>query len=143
MPRFTDVRGLPVTAASGDSVRRFDAAIDSYLGACLDTRSRIDAVLDQDPDFALAHCVDGYLCMLSSKREGREQARRSLARARRAAFARPPTARETRHIDALDAWSRGDMRGAAATWAAIVADTPVDLLAIKVSQFVLSYLESS
>jgi tetratricopeptide (TPR) repeat protein len=141
--RFPDVRGLAITAASGESVRRLDAAIDSYLGARSDTRTRLEAVIEHDPDFAFAHCIDGYLHMLSSQRAGRERARRSLARARTAGFARAPTRRETRHIDALDAWSRGDMRGAAAAWRAILGDDPLDLVAIKVSQFVLSYLGES
>ena len=59
MARFSDVRGLAVTAASGDAVRRLDEAIDSYLGARSDTRTRLEAVIADDPDFALAQCIDG------------------------------------------------------------------------------------
>ena len=143
MARFSDVRGLAVTAASGDAVRRLDEAIDSYLGARSDTRTRLEAVIADDPDFALAHCIDGYLHMLASKREGTEQARQAIGRARIAAFRRTPSTRELLHIDALDAWAQGDMRGAFAKWHAIIADAPLDLVAIKVSQFVLSYLGES
>jgi tetratricopeptide (TPR) repeat protein len=143
VPRFPDARGLAVTANCADAVRLLDESIEAYVGARTDTRSRLDAALAADPDFTLAHCVDGYLRMLSSKREGREQARRAVARAREAAFRRPPLARELRHVDALDAWSRGDMRGATAHWTAILREHPLDLLAIKVSQFVLSYLGES
>jgi len=143
VPRFSDVRGLSVAATSAESARRLDDAIDSYLGARSDTRSRLDLVLDADPDFAFAHCVDGYLRMLASKREGTEQARDALQRARTTAARHAPSDRESRHIDALDAWSRGDMRGAAQLWRSILADSPVDLVAIKVSQFVLSYLGES
>jgi tetratricopeptide (TPR) repeat protein len=143
VPRYSDARGLAVTAASGDAVRRLDEAIDSYLGARSDTRTRLDAVIADDPDFALAHCIDGYLRMLASKREGTEQAQHALGRARMAAFRRTPSTREMLHIDALDAWSQGDMRGAFAKWHAIIADAPLDLIAIKVSQFVLSYLGES
>ena len=143
MPRFPDVRGLELTAASSESVRRLDAAIASYLGARSDTRALVDAVIENDPDFPFAHCFDGYLRMLSSTRQGTELARRALARARMAAFVNAPTHREARHIDALDAWSRGDMRDAAAEWVAITVDDPLDLVAIKVSQFVLSYLGES
>lgn len=143
MPRVPDVRGLAVTAASADAVRLLDEAIDAYVGARVDTRHRLDAALAADADFTLAHCVDGYLRMLSSKREGREQARRAVARAREAAFRQPPSPRELRHVDALSAWSRGDMRGATVHWIAILREHPLDLLAIKVSQFVLSYLGES
>ena len=81
--------------------------------------------------------------MLASKREGTEQARQALGCARIAALRRTPSTRELLHIDALDAWSQGDMRGAFAKWHAIIADAPLDLVAIKVSQFVLSYLGES
>ena len=143
MPRFFDVRGLSVTAASGESARLLDEAIDSYLGARSDTRSRLDTVLDADPDFAFAHCVDGYLRMLASKREGTELARRALESARAAGRRRLPSPRESRHIDALHAWTRGDMREATRQWQSVLADNPRDLVAIKVSQFVLSYLGES
>lgn len=143
MPRFPDVRGLEVTAGSSDAVVRLDVAIESYLGARSDTRTLIEAAIENDADFALAHCLDGYLWMLSSKREGRERARRAVAQARAVAATHVLTRRESHHIAALDAWSMGDMRGAAAIWSAILADDPRDLVAIKVSQFVLSYLGES
>ena len=143
MPRFPDVRGLAVTATSTDAVPLLDEAIDAYVGARTDTRIHLAAAIAADGDFALAHCVDGYLRMLASKREGREQARVALARARDAAFGRTPTPRELRHVDALDAWSRGDMRAATGLWISILREHPLDLLAIKVSQFVLSYLGES
>jgi len=143
VPRYPDIRGLAVTAASADAVRLLDDAIEAYVGARIETRTRLDAVLAVDGDFTLAHCLDGYLRMLSSKREGREQARRAVARAREATFRQPSSPRESRHVDALCAWSRGDMRGAAAHWIAILREHPLDLLAIKVSQFVLSYLGES
>lgn len=132
-----------MTAASADAVRLLDAAIESYAGARTDTRAHLQAAIAADGDLTLAHCVDGYLRMLSSKREGREQARHAVAGAREAAFRQPPLPRERRHVDALDAWSRGDMRGATAHWIAILRAHPLDLLAIKVSQFVLSYLGES
>jgi len=132
-----------VTAATANAVSQLDEAIDSYVSARADMRARLDAVLAADHDCALAHCLDGYLSMLSSKREGTEQARAALLRARDAAFLQRPSLRETRHIDALDAWSRGDMRRAVEHWSAILADYPLDLLVIKVSQFVLSYLGES
>jgi tetratricopeptide (TPR) repeat protein len=143
VPRFPDARGLPVTATSADAVRLLDEAIEAYAGARTDTRARLDAALTADADFTLAHCLDGYLRMLSSKLEGTEQARRAVVRARETAFGQRPSARELLHVDALDAWSRGDMRGAVDHWIAILREHPLDLLAIKVSQFVLSYLGES
>jgi len=143
VPRFSDVRELAVTATSADAVRQLDEAIDAYVGARTDTRARLDATLAADADCILAHCLDGYLRMLSSKREGAEQARVALRHARDAALRHRPSPREQRHADALESWTRGDMRGAVTHWKAILAEHPLDLLAIKVSQFVLSYLGES
>src|SRR5690348_12357806 len=138
-----DARGEVVSAATGDAVRRYDDAVDAYLGARAESRARVQLVTAADPDFALAHCLDGYLAMLSSTREGTRQAGEALARARRAATSRSLTTREAAHVDALAAWVIGDMRAASARWSTILRDHPRDLLAIKVSQFVLSYLGES
>lgn len=143
MPRFRDVRGLSSTAATADTVRRLDDVVDAYLGARVETRLRLDALLEDDPSCALAHCLDGYFHMLSSKRAGAERASASLTRARRAAAQEALSQREAHHVDALEAWARGDMRGAVEHWRAIIADHSLDIVAIKVSQFVLSYLGES
>lgn len=138
-----DARGVAVSAASGDVVGRYDDAVEAYLGARVESRTRVQAVAELDPDFALAQCVDGYLWMLASTREGTRRAGEALARARRAAARRRPSAREALHVEALDAWVRGDLRGAVDRWSAILAEHPRDIVAIKVSQFVLSYLGES
>lgn len=138
-----DARGEVVSAATGEVVRLYDAAVDAYLGARAESRKGVQTVADADPDFALAHVLDGYLAMLSSTREGTRQAIESLRRARDAAARRQPTTREAAHIDALDAWANGDMREASGRWSVLVSEYPRDLVAIKVSQFVLSYLGES
>jgi len=138
-----DVRGEVLTASSLDVVEQYDDVVNAYLGARADTRQRLATLLDEDADFAFAHCMDGYLSMLTSTREGTRQATAALARARAAAARRAPTTRESRHIEALDAWVRGGMNDAAARWIAILEDHPRDLVAVKVSQFVLSYLGES
>ena len=132
-----------MTAASGEVARALDDVVDAYLGARSDTLDRLARVIEMDHDFAFAHCLDGYLRMLASKREGTELARKALDRAREAALRRPPTPREDRHMEALAAWTRGDLRQAVAHWLAILKDDALDLVAIKVSQFVLSYLGES
>ena len=119
-----------------------DAAIAAYLGARADTRQRLDAALAGDPACAMTHCLDGYVSMTSSTREGLERARAAVRRLR-AAGAPSMAPREAAHVGALEAWSRGDMRGATRCWDALLAEWPRDLVAIKASQFVLSYLGES
>ena len=138
-----DSNGEPVEAASAETVRLLDDAVTGYARAQRDTRERLAAASASDPTCVIAHALDGYLHMLSSKRDGIVLARQALARARQAADARTLARRETLHLAALDAWSSGDMRDAASVWDTLLDEYPRDLIALKVSQFVLSYLGES
>ncbi|HEV7705326.1 MAG TPA: tetratricopeptide repeat protein [Gemmatimonadaceae bacterium] len=110
----------------------------------MDTRDRLASLLDADPSCVMGHVLDGYLHMLSSKRAGFLRAIEALGRAEAvAASAAGLSKRERLHVGALAAWSRGDMRGAVLKWDAVLDDAPRDIVALKVSQFVLSYLGES
>jgi tetratricopeptide (TPR) repeat protein len=143
MPIFADARDEPVAAASRDAVHQLDRAVDAHLGARADTRAKLTTLLSDDPDCILAHCLDGYLRMGASRRDGFPDALAALMRAQAAAERAPASARDTLHIAALTAWTRGDMREAARQWDAVLAAHPRDILALRVSQFVLSYLGES
>jgi tetratricopeptide (TPR) repeat protein len=138
-----DMNGEPVQAASQETVRLLDHAVTGYARARRDTRDRLARVLESDPTCALAHTLDGYLDMLSSKRDAMPRARQALQRVRGGAAATTLSRREELHGAALDAWSSGDMRGAAGIWDMLLDEFPRDLVALKVSQFVLSYLGES
>ena len=131
----------PVQAASQETVQLLDDAVTAYARARRDTRDRLAAVLAADPTCVLAHCLDGYFHMLASRRDGMSRARQALARAQR--VGQPLARREQMHCAALDAWSCGDMRDAASVWGMLLDEFPRDLVALKVSQFVLSYLGES
>jgi tetratricopeptide (TPR) repeat protein len=144
MSRVMDAQGQSIVAASAEGAGLLDRTIDAYLGARVDTRDRLGALLDADPSCVMGHCLDGYLHMLSSRRAGFALATAALARATAAASsAAGASQRERLHIDALSTWSRGNLRGAAHIWDAILAEYPRDIVALKVSQFVLSYLGES
>ena len=140
---FHDVNGEPVQATTSEAVRLLDEAVTAYARARRTTRDRLADALAADPDCVLAHCLDGYLHMLSSKRDSVARAREALGRASASASRAGGARREQLHLAALDAWSGGDMRGAAKVWDAILDGFPRDLTALKVSQFVLSYLGES
>jgi tetratricopeptide (TPR) repeat protein len=138
------MNGEPVQAASQETVRLLDDAVTRYARARRDTRDRLALALESDPTCAMAHALDGYLHMLSSKRDGMARARQALARLSGSAIGRVVfPRREELHVAALDAWSSGDMRGAARIWDTLLDEHPRDLIALKVSQFVLSYLGES
>jgi len=63
-----DAHGLEVTAASAAAVQAFDHAVMGYIGYRADMPQRMEALFRADPDCGLAHCLKGYLAMLSYKR---------------------------------------------------------------------------
>ena len=63
----SDIRGLPISTDSAEAAAAFDHLIVGYLTYRADTPTRLDAVLEADPDFALAHCMKGYFAMLAFK----------------------------------------------------------------------------
>jgi len=141
---LADARGQPVVASKPDTVRGLDAAVDAYLGARSDARDRLDQVLADDPSCVLAHCLDGYFSLLSSKRAGFTRAAVALENASQAAGRLSALApRERSHLAALDAWCHGDLRGSVRHWDAVLDQAPLDIIALRVSQFVLSYLGES
>ena len=115
-----------------------DRVIEAFLGARADTRERLAELLSKSPDCALGHCLDGYLHMMASKRDQLPLALAALDRAKSAV-----SRRDLLHVAALDAWTRGEMREAAEHWDVLLTEFPRDLLALRVSQFVLSYLGES
>src|SRR5512143_74351 len=62
-----DARGLPISTASAKAAAAFDHLIAGYLTQRADTPARLTALLQADPDFALAHCMQGYFAMLAFK----------------------------------------------------------------------------
>ena len=133
-----DKRDLKVTAASTKAVAAFDHGIDGYLGYRADLPRRIEAVFDADPDFGLAHCLRGYLAMLSYRQTALAIARQALDDAWRSLSAATP--RERAHAAALDAWARGEPDWAAEIWEQILREHPHDVLAFRLAHFVNFWL---
>jgi tetratricopeptide (TPR) repeat protein len=143
MQRCLDAQGLPLTIGDRDVAMQFDRTVSAYLGSRADTRSHLAELLSSDPHCVLGHCLDGYLFMLSSRRAGITAAAGALARAQEAAARGITSGRDLLHIEALTAWASGDMRRAADVWESLLRVYPRDLMALKVSHFVLSYLGES
>jgi len=135
-----DVRGLEITAASEAAVRDFDATVAQYLRFGLDTGDCLKRTLAEDPEMALAHCVKGYFFMLFCVPALAVKARASLEAGRRSAAERGATERERRHLDALDAWTRGEFEEAVSHLEVILAAHPRDILALKLAHYLHFYL---
>jgi hypothetical protein len=54
-----DARGLPISTASGKAAAAYDYLVTGCLTQRADTPARLTALLEADPDFALAHRMQG------------------------------------------------------------------------------------
>ncbi len=136
-----DLRGLAVHASAQQSVEQLDRAVAAYLGARRDVQQLTDQVIAEDPECALAQVLNGYLAMHTARREGVGRARASLAQAQSCAAAL--SRRERLHLQALEAWIGAGLENAIACWESILRQFPHDLLAIRLAQFMTSYLGRS
>ena len=62
-----DARGLPISTASAKAGAAYDHLVTGYLTQRADTPARLTALLEADPNFALAHCMQGYFAMMAYK----------------------------------------------------------------------------
>jgi tetratricopeptide (TPR) repeat protein len=138
-----DSRGLQMTASGASSVVLLDDVVSAYLGMRKDTALRAAALQQADEECVLAYCLNGYLAMHACRREQADRARESLARAKKIARTAGGNHREELHISALDNWCAGKIEGAVDCWEKILVDFPLDILALRLAQFLTSYLGRS
>ncbi|MEO8716551.1 MAG: tetratricopeptide repeat protein [Acetobacteraceae bacterium] len=129
-----DAHGLALSTGSAAAAALFDDLVDGYLGYRADLAPRLAAVLAKDPAFGLAHCVGGYLALLSFARAYTEAAAAAAVEARRHTSLATP--REQTHVAALEAWVGGRPENAVAIWEHILVDYPRDILAFRLAHFV-------
>ena len=122
-----DVRGLSLSAASSAAVERFDALIDDLYYYRLGTGDRLDALLQEFPEFVLAHVLKGYSLMTEYTLDARPKAQAHLLQAE----ALPANHRERLHQEALRAWIAQDFSARSAAWEQILVEWPLDLLALR------------
>jgi tetratricopeptide (TPR) repeat protein len=124
-----DERGLTLTTESVDAVSHHDEAIRHFFQYRRSFGPLVKQVVEADPDFALGHCLRGYLFLMFATNTVHDKAARSLEKAEALAPAASP--REQAHVRALGAWLKGDALTANAHWQAILAEHPHDILALR------------
>ena len=129
----SDAHGLPITSETDAAAPAYDAAVLSLLRFRTDIRERMEALLAAEPGFALAHCLQGYLTMMTYNAAALPSAARAHQRAD--AAARNVTVRERAHVAALGRWVAGDVAGATRVWEQILAEHPRDILAFRLAHF--------
>lgn len=132
---YTDLHGLPLTTASADAARAFNAAVSGYLAYRADVPARMRELMPLDPEFGLAHVLKGYFTLLGFNTATVPVAREALAAAR-TLLAQHGTERERMHLAALEHWAGGDVDATLKTWEEILDAYPLDVLAYRLHHFV-------
>jgi hypothetical protein len=127
---ITDRYGNVVSAASRAAVERLDAAVELMLGYRPDPLAEVDAVIAEQPDFAMAHAFRAGLMAMSMERACVAEAEASIAAARDLPDVNE---RERAHLEAAQAWCEGDFAMAHQRYAALAAAYPRDLFAQQVA----------
>ena len=123
---LTDRFGLALTTDSPHAVESYIRAVDLMLSANAGAETLLDAALDADPDFALAHIARARLCQVQARiPEAKEAATRARDLAERV------TPRERGHIETIALVIDGLGAQAMARLDAHVADYPRDALALS------------
>lgn len=127
MENIPDVRGLALSGAGAEAAERFDAVIDDIYYYRLGVGDRLDALVAEHPDFTMAQVLKGYSLMSEATLDVVPRAQERLALAE----ALPANRRERLHQQALRAWIEQDLSARAAAWEQILAEWPLDLLALR------------
>jgi tetratricopeptide (TPR) repeat protein len=123
-----DQFGLMVTSADAAAVRRFDIAVAKLLTFNNDPVAEVDQATAIDPGLVMGHALKGLLCVLGMEKSLLPDARAALAAGK--AAAEGASARERRHLVALEAWIDGRFKDACSAWEDILVEYPNDGLAM-------------
>jgi tetratricopeptide (TPR) repeat protein len=124
-----DERGLPLSTDSADAAALFDRAVEHYLKFFADTPSLVSQVIAADPEFALGHCLKGYLLLSASNPAFRSEIAATLKAAKTGGAT---TERERRHVAAFAAWAGGALDRSFDIWGELLESDPTDLLAVRI-----------
>ena len=130
---FSDERGLTLTTDSADAVAGFNETMLQYTEYRAGAGDAIKQMLGADPDFVMGNCFKGYLFNLFATSAMRPKIEGSLAAAE--AGVAKVTSREAAHVEALRAWTIGDVSAACKIWDAILLDHPHDLMALRLQHY--------
>src|SRR5882672_5382199 len=124
----TDIKGLGVSTKSSDALAAYERGLDLFLRWRGGAVEALDAAVQGDPTFALAHCTKAYIAW----RMGRADL--AIAAARQATSAADDARhdRERLHVRAVDSLQRGDHAATYDVLGQIAARYPTDRIAVRI-----------
>ncbi len=129
--QLADLRDVPATAGSPESLQHYERALFqrlTYRGGTLDT---IEQALGEDPEFVMGHCLRAYSHRSLGNGNPTDEFLSALDRA--AAAAEQGNDRERAHVAGIRAWSEGQFSRSIDIVESILLEHPRDLLALQVA----------
>lgn len=124
-----DIRGLEVTGLNRSQMAAYDQLLEDLYLYRPGVQSRLEALLEEAPEFILGHLLRGYSLMTDGLKSGLVDARRFLNRANE--LSRQANQRELLHMQVLQAWVDGRSKDRAQLLEEILLRWPLDLLAYR------------
>src|SRR5262247_243899 len=124
----TDTKGLGVSTKSSEALAAYERGLDLFLRWRGGAVEALDAAVQSDPRFALAHCTKAYIAW----RMGRADLAIAAARQATAVGDDARHDRERLHVRAADALQRGDHPAAYEALGQIAAGHPTDRIAVRI-----------
>ncbi len=133
-----DERGLSMTTGSAEAAQALDKAVHNFLHWKADIVPNLKAALQADPEFGLAHAVNGLVLHGARNIAFRPKIEAALAAAK---AANPRMSeRESLYTAALEAAAGGRIAESVAVYETILARHPTDLLAQRLAQMELFWI---
>src|SRR5215831_2589543 len=124
----TDTKGLGVSTKSSEALAAYERGLDLFLRWRGGAVEALDAAVQSDPRFALAHCTKAYIAW----RMGRADLAIAAARLATAVGDDTRHDRERLHVRAAEALQRGDQPAAYEALGQIAAGYPTDRIAVRI-----------
>jgi len=125
---LTDAKGLAVSTTSTDALAAYERGVDLFLRWRGGAMEALDAAVQRDPSFALAHCTRAYIAW----RMGRVDLATTAADRVAATADAARTERERGHVATVAAMQRAETGPAYEQLGAISADHPTDRIAVRI-----------
>jgi tetratricopeptide (TPR) repeat protein len=126
-----DQLGNSVSTRNRKALELYDTAVAQLNVFRIDPLATIEAALQEDPGFVMAHAFKANLMVTTSERGAEAGTAAALAAAE--PFLGQALERERLHLQAARTWLKRDFAGAAALYGAIAAEHPRDLVALQVA----------
>ena len=141
MAQLQDYRGELTTVASQHALDLYEKALvqlQSYKGDPVET---IDAAIEEDPGFVMAHCLRAHCGSAMADGEFTDHLRESLEGAQ--AAVKNGNDREKGHVAAIQAWLDGNFKHSVDVLESVLIKHPKDILALQIAHLSDFYLGDS